>query len=414
MIRRHGAEAARVRHALALRTAVLGLFADGDPTVDERDAMQHAPEDAWHILLTCECCALPLAARLHAHRLFDTLPATTQRRISAAALAELQRVLAARSTLGALDLACATLDITPIVLKGGAIAGQHRNPPLDLGDVDALVGERDAARLWAHLRTLGWRRRSGDPMPPTPTHVDANHVEGLLPAAEGLPLELHTRLDYHPRPTEDVLSQTRPLEGHRMLRRLVGADAFVAALRHSVVKHPHRRGHLRDLVLLASALSECGEGFGRIDELLAADPMAPELMAMCAQARAMAEGRPIVDDPPTRRYVTWKYVTFVQPVGLLGRLPGWAGLNYLPLEREETRRAELGRQLRYALGPVPATSPFATFGQRGVDPTDDAGTARVRRGASRAMRALYRIGLLTLLVLTSRSTRRRIDFMSRS
>lgn len=410
--RRRAAE--RVRHALSLRAAVIGLLAGSEPSVDEREAMLRAPEDAWRILLTCECCALPLAARLRQHALLSALPAATQRRIGAAELAELQRVIAARSTLEALDHACASLGIALIVLKGGAIAAERRKQPLDLGDVDALVEERDAAALWARLDALGWQRRSGGPMREAPLRVDANHFEALVPPCEGLPLELHTGLDYQPRADGIPSPRTRPLEGHQALHRLVGERAFVTTLRHSVVKHPHRRGHLRDLAMLAEALGECGGEADGIERQLESDPMAPELVAMCAQARAMAAGVRIVDDPDTRRFVTWKYAAFAHPAGILGRLPGWAGLNYLPLERTPTRRSEIARQLRYAVGPVPDTSPFASLGHRSADATGEVAPVVGVRSVSRVLRVAYRLTLLTALVLASRDIRRRIEAMSRS
>jgi hypothetical protein len=411
---RRGAAVERVRRALALRAAMPGLLAGCEPSVEERDAIQRAPEDAWRVLLACECCALPIAARLRQCALLSSLSAAAQRRIAAAELSELQRVLAARSTLEALDRACATLGIVPVVLKGAAIAAERSRPPIDLGDVDALVEERDVARLWTQLDALGWRRASGGRMQATPVRADANHFEALVPPGEGLPLELHTRLDYQGAPEAEHPPRIRLLEGRQVLHRLVGPDAVVTALRHSVVKHPHRRGHLRDHVMLAQALAECDGQSDRIERAFDGDPMAPELIAMCAQARAVAASQRIVDDPHTLRFVAWKYAAFAQPAGLLGRLPGWSGLNYLPLEREPIRRAEAARQLRYAVGPVPSTSPFAALGQRSVDARQEPVQPASVRRLSRTLRVLYRLALLALLALTSRSIRRRISAMSHS
>jgi hypothetical protein len=411
---RRSAAPESVQHALSLRTAMLGLLADCEPTVAEREAMRRAPEDAWRLLLASECCALPVGARLRERAILPSLPAATQRRIAAAELSELQRVLAARSTLEALDGACATLGIAPIVLKGGAIAAERRKAPLDLGDVDVLLDEREAATLWAQLRLLGWRRESRGSMPETPVRVDANHFEALLPPGEGLALEVHTQLDYQQNADGDAAPQTRSLEGRQALRRLVGQSAFLTALRHSVVKHPHRRGHLRDLAMLSDALGECDEQLDRIEQGFDGDPMAPELIAMCAQARAMAERRPIVDDDRTRSFVAWKYATYAESKGILGRLPGWSGLHHLPLEREPTRRSELARQLRYAVGPVPHTSPFAALGERAENGTGKRRRTLGARGVARVLRVSYRLTLLALLVLTSRHIRRRFTAMSRA
>jgi hypothetical protein len=166
--------------------------------------------------------------------------------------------------------------------------------------------------------------------------------------------------------------------------------------------------------MLAQALAECDGQSDRIERAFDGDPMAPELIAMCAQARAVAASQRIVDDPHTLRFVAWKYAAFAQPAGLLGRLPGWSGLNYLPLEREPIRRAEAARQLRYAVGPVPSTSPFAALGQRPVDARQEPVQPASARRLSRTLRVLYRLALLALLALTSRSIRRRISAMSHS
>jgi hypothetical protein len=71
------------------------------------------------------------------------------------------------------------------------------------------------------------------------------------------------------------------------------------------VKHPHRRGHLGDLVLLADALSVADD----------------------ASASAAFD-------------VAWKYALFARGGGGVGPfLPGWSAHGYLALERVPLRRS---------------------------------------------------------------------------
>ena len=52
---------------------MIGLLAGCEPSVDEREAMLRAPEDAWRILLTCECCGATVreVRRESYHPVFD-------------------------------------------------------------------------------------------------------------------------------------------------------------------------------------------------------------------------------------------------------------------------------------------------------------------------------------------------------
>ena len=413
---RRSAESQRVADALTLRRVVVSILGSRRVSEEDRRIVQQASPDAWRIVLTCECCATPLAARLRAGTTGANLPPPILAQIAAAERVEIQRVLAARAILDSLDDAGVDLGINLVILKGGALAAERDVTPLDLADVDALVDDDAAILLWNRLAGLGWRLKTGGPMPTPAPRVDPNHLVPIVPPSEGLSLELHTRAEYGSPTCESSGRPTRPLRGRRSLHRLDGVAGFVTVLEHCVIKHPPRRGHLRDLVLLADALAEAQGEHEAIEAALNRGPMAPELMAMYTQARALARGERVMDDEATKAFVSWKYAQFVRARGVIGPfLPGWSGLSYLPLERREVWKGALDWQLRYALGPVPANSPFAALAARAGG--KDGPRARlngVRLACARVARALYRLGMLATLVLTSRYIRRRIRQMSPS
>lgn len=408
---RHSAEARRVSDALTLRKAALTLLGSRPLSDEDCRIVTGASPDAWRILLTCECCALPLAARIRARGLLDTLSADVRDRIAAAELVEMQRVLAARALLDSLDNLGTDLGIAPIVLKGGALAAERDAAPLDLGDVDVLVDESVAGAVWNGFASLGWRLKTGGRMPRAAPRVDPNHFVPIVSPSTDFVLELHTRAEYGSGDERSTGHRSRPLRGRLSLRRLVGAAGFVTVLEHCVIKHPPRRGHLRDLVLLADSLAEANGEHEVIEGALVGQPMAPELRAMYAQVCALARGERVLDDDATTAFVSWKYAMFVHTRGLFGPfVPGWSGLSYLPLERHDIRRSALVWQLAYALGPVPASSPFASLSGKG--PGDRVPRlGGVRAVGARAARAVYRLGLLTTLVLTSSYIRRRVRAM---
>jgi hypothetical protein len=123
----------------------------------------------------------------------------------------------------------------------------------------------------------------------------------------------------------------------------------------------------------------------------------------------------VTDDAATTAFVSWKYAQQLRLRGVVGPfLPGWPGLSYLPLERRDVERSALAWHLRYALGPVPESSPFATLaGTAGVD-RQTVSLLRIGRSlAARTARVIYRLGLLATLVVTSGYIRRRIRNLSR-
>ena len=397
-----------VRETLGLRTAVLGALAAGADAVSaERDVatLRASSVESWRLLLTAECCALPLAARLRTLGVASSLPAPIQSVLTEAQLAETQRVMAARSQLRELDALAAELGIEMIVLKGGAIAAESSRPPIDLGDVDLLVTPEGAALVWRRLVDGGWRMKSAGGIAATDdVPLDFNHFDPLIPPRDGIPVELHHRHRYVRGAANASDIETRALAGHCVLRRTIGAAAVVTALEHSVIQHPHRRGHLRDLVLLADAMGECAPAVREQLDVSSGDPRyAPELRDMLGQVRALERGERPVDPPSIRRAVARKYL------GLLGddrrlsaRVPGWFELSHTALERGPLRRARYREMARAGLAPIPPGSTFAAKSLAARAP-------RLVGAAARVLRACYWVSVTGLMVATGPSLRRRVD-----
>jgi hypothetical protein len=407
------AATALVKETLALRRALLPLFSRDGIDGAQLDAAAQRSLRSWDLFLTCDCCAIPLAARLRAGALLQRLPTDVQALIAQRETAELQRVLAARQSLKQVDRMSTELGIPFVVLKGGALVAEADRAPLDLGDVDVLISPDVALDVWRALLDGGWRLKSGGPMPAHPAQSDANHLPGLVSPTGGLAVELHTSMEYGAGAATVNAPPTRALKDFRSLFRLTGSFGVVTTLRHSVIKHPHRRGHLRDLLLLQDTLRESAENVGEIEREIESDRYARELQDMLQQAHALAAGEGVRDSGATARFVAWKYATCVHEQGVLGPLvPGWSGLNYLPLERPAVRRFAFRTQLRYAFAPVPVDSPFRpSAGRRSTrDPLARLAGAAEGMGA-RALRALYRTTLLVLLATVGWRIRHRIDEM---
>jgi hypothetical protein len=386
---------ARIGGALRLRSALLSLCARAASAGAAVEPVTAAPADVWRLVLAAECCALGVAARLRGSGLRNGLTPECRVELDRAELREAQRVTAARAVLREVDRIAQHLHVSLVVVKGGAAAADVSRSPVDLGDVDLLVHPEDAARVWDALRSAGWHPKVDGMSPRDQRAAARNHYSPLLPPAIGLPLELHHNLDYGARTTVSPDESTRPIAGYAALRRLTGPAALEMLLRHSVVKHPLRRGHLRDLLLLAD---ECAGDesvdFRRLERSLASDVYGPELTDMLRQVEALVAGVAPADPPSTRRFVAWKY-------GMLAstswpfreRLPGWTSVGFLALERRSLRWTEYRRLLVYAVGPVPLDSPLRRAG---------AGRhlAERSRAALWAARAAYRLTLSGVLFVT--------------
>ena len=328
---RRAARDAAVRGALSLRAPTLALLAGRPLAHEERDALG-AGAAAWRLFLAAECCALPLARALRRAGAWNALAPEARAAAAAAEARELQRVLAARVGLAELDGVCAALGISPVVLKGGATVAD--GTPLDLGDLDLLVTGPAGDALAA---VLGARGYEGAP------EGDALTRPGCLP------VELHDAVAYAGVDHAAVAAgtagapPTAPLANCRALRRLVGAPAVLLLLRHGVLHHPFRRGHLRDLVVIADALGRCAPGeVDAVARACDADPAAPALADTLALARALHAGAPTADPRAVRRAAAHKYLVALGTWRRAVRLaPRWPALLCAALDRPAARYAPL-------------------------------------------------------------------------
>lgn len=251
MARRRGARSARVtREALAGRRWTLALLAA--PPGAAVPAPPAIGEPAWRLLLDVESCGLPLARALRAVPEAARLPAAVLALVREAEQRELQRVLMARAQLRALDALARAHAVAPVVLKGGAVV--LHDEPLDLGDLDLLMAsEAEARRFAAVLEGCGYAAAQPDAPVVLRNHLSARYLPG------GLPVELHVRTAYGD--GEAVEAPSVPLADCRALRGTEAAGEIARVLRHTVRHHYFRRGHLRDVVLLAWHVRRC-EGAG--------------------------------------------------------------------------------------------------------------------------------------------------------
>lgn len=263
--------------ALRLRAWALELLGGG--------AAGDAPEadaSAWRVFLAVEGCAAPVRNALRAA---GVRAGAGEGELDRAATRESQRVLSARAQVAAIDRLAAREGWRIAVLKGG-VALQDAQP-LDVGDLDLLAAPGDAPALLQALHEAGYAAYGEDH--PAPGPRDHHYAPRYTPGA--VPVEVHFRIGEMD-PEHDLLGAAVPLERSRALLRLAPADHLRHVLLHTVVHHPHRRGRLRDLLLIAAAVRALG-GAGAEAALapLAGNPFAAQLGETLGAARALAEGR---------------------------------------------------------------------------------------------------------------------------
>ena len=289
-----------MRDALRLRAAALDLLGGGPP---DRTRLAGCSAASWRVFLRTERCALALKARLGggAHAAID-----------AAATRELQRVLSARGHLVRIGRLAAAHDMPAIVLKGG-VAALTSAAPVDLHDVDVLVRPDAAPRLALLLEGEGFHATGPGGMVHLAQQVTPNavHIEVHFALAD---VEL----------TDAMWRRARPLNGASGggLSRLGAADHVWHLLVHSVVTHPHRRGALRDVLLLAQALRDCTPAeLADVERRGAGHRLARVLGDQLAMARELAAGGPVRDR--FRREAAANYL-LRGPLGWLGFSRFWS------------------------------------------------------------------------------------------
>ncbi|MEP6491711.1 MAG: nucleotidyltransferase family protein [bacterium] len=226
---------------------------------------------AWELFLAAESCSAALTARLaNAGPDSPALPVGARAALGHSALAEIQRVMAVRAQLAGIDAICDKYRIDPIVLKGGVHA-IDAGDAFDLGDVDLWLSTEDVLVLQRAMVTEGGYELD------LPAGHQFGVPRGQLRPKHGVAVELHECLDVGfgiPVLGDAHVSRSQRLNGWRRLRRLDPTHHVVYCVQHTTTHHALRRGHLRDLLLIADAMDDCSP-----DELASARAMLRDSVA---------------------------------------------------------------------------------------------------------------------------------------
>lgn len=230
----------RVAECLRLRDWVIPLLTrsvDPDAAVATRPQV---PLDAWALFLAAETAAWPLSQRLGAS--ISRLPNDARAELDRAARLELQRIMAGRAELTVIDRVADSCGVEPIVLKGGvALAdGSHG---FDLGDLDLLLPADEMDRFGRALVEHGFTFHP--------------KLGGSYKSKGALPIELHDALEVGYGVQSAAETGHVPFARFRRLRCLTPVGHVLYMIQHSTTKHALRRGHLRDVLLIGSALDGC-------------------------------------------------------------------------------------------------------------------------------------------------------------
>lgn len=251
---------------------------------------------AWRLFLATEVIALPLSRRLgDATTLLDAGQRATLER---AMRAELQRVMSARAVLAEIDRFSVSLHLTPIVLKGG-VAAIDGGEPVDLGDVDLLLESARHDALGDALETRGFVRAASFP---------------TFSAPGAVPVELHTELDVGHGLESAGGGASQPIPGFERLRRPSAVAHVVYVIQHATTHHGVRRGHLRDVMLIAGALAQgSADDLREIERALDASPARGVYRDMlCFAQHMIAHGDTTTIDDPFANIAATKYALFAR------------------------------------------------------------------------------------------------------
>ena len=395
----HAELTVRIREAMILRSALLRLIVRGVLGEDDRQDLISAQPRTWRLVLTAECCALPVAERLRTAGYVTQLESDCRVEVEQAEIQELQRVMAARSVLRYLDEVAVRVGVRIAILKGGAVAADRSRSPVDVGDVDVLLPPAHTTAIWQALLSDGWQPRYEGPISLDEMIASDRFVPVVSPRV-GLPVDLHLTFD-------DALhicltnGQTvAPLTDYRALDRLTGPRAFTALLRHATITHPYRRGHLRDFVLLVGEVIRLDQGeLQEVRSAIERDVQALELREVLEQICAFRDGVPPIASAQTLSLVVWKYLSVLQPRSSAGHFSReWSALSFMAIERGPARRARYRTLLRDAIHPPPEDTRVRAARYPGWIPRWTIGAGRF----------VFRLALVGSLAATGWLVRRRM------
>lgn len=232
-----------VMGALGLRRWAIAVLAG-------RTAPEPGPlsQKSWDLFLEAERCAVPLMRRIADHNLDETLSHEFKVRLEQRARAELLRIGSARRQLAVAAEVADELGCRVVALKGG-VGAINLDQAVDLVDVDVLVEPQHARDFVMALDRRGFRAGGS-----SVAHLAARWSD------EPLPIEVHTTWAPFGRPLPyDFWHRIQQSEEFDGIHLLSPPDHLWHILTHVVVSHPNRQGHLRELLLIGSAIDRNGQ-----------------------------------------------------------------------------------------------------------------------------------------------------------
>jgi hypothetical protein len=266
---------------LALRDWIVEWLGTDDPCGGEvQERAVSLPVETWRAFLTMERCALE--ARSALARAPDVPPALA-RLVEATAQTELQRFLSAAGQIRRIAEITRETGTRVVVLKGGvAVLAGH---PTAIDDLDLLVPASSVAAVSGALDRAGYATWGPD-MPSTPPlRFEANEV----------PVDLHRSIDGIG-DAESILARARGIPSLPGVFRPRPDDHLWHLLVHVSHHHPDRRGRIRDLPLLARAVTECdASALVKVAARIAGHNHPHPMEAHLEMARRIAARKPVVD-----------------------------------------------------------------------------------------------------------------------
>ena len=302
--------------ALRLRGWSLDLLLGRPPSVDPPPPASAA---VWDIFLRRERCASEILATMP-RAVRDRLPEPVREVVVRNATRQTQRVLAARGQLRRIGALLEDHGLSATVLKGGLALAQGA-PHGDVIDVDLLVRPADVNEVMDLLQGSGYEVRDGS--------MGVMHHEPPISLPNLIPVEIHTGLQgFSPQDVERISGTTRSLPGLPGIEGMEPAAHLSYLLDHSSLRHPHRLGCIRELLLLRRALEDCSAAErSAVREELARHPDGRVLEPWLAFAEAARDGSP--DGDPFQRVAAAHYLM----LSLLARR-GLPRAVVLPLARQ--------------------------------------------------------------------------------
>jgi hypothetical protein len=172
----------------------------------------------------------------------------------------------------------------PIVVLKGAAAALNPDTAVDMEDVDVLLHPDHVHAFGEALADAAYRDAG--------TGASARHLSGLT-NGDLLTIDVHFALDADgTAPDAHLWDRLRPVPGVAGLWTLAPDERVWLTLLHVAVEHPNRRSNARELLLLASELTNAEVEGRALARRVAEHPDRVVLERVLEEARALKRGAP--------------------------------------------------------------------------------------------------------------------------